>query len=392
MKKSLAVIFGGRTAEHDISIITGHQLMENADKVKYDIHPVYISRTGEWYTGEALRDIKLFENFDPKRKDIVAAHISPVPGGGLCFDGGGLFKAQKSIRIDAAVIAMHGMHGEDGTVQGLMELADIPYTSVGVLGSSVGMDKIMMKSAFRAANAPVLPDVHFPRSEWERDKAPLIARVEAELGYPAFVKPANLGSSIGIGRATDRASLESAVEVAAKYDRRILVEKGVDKALEYNCACLGYGEDALASEVERPVSWQEFLSFDEKYMRGAKQTGMKSLERELPANISAELKEEIQALTRALFKELDCKGVVRIDYLYDPAENKLYANEINTIPGSFAFYLFEASGLPFPALIDKLVKYAFMAHEDKGRSSFAYDSGVLSKARAGLQKGTSKNA
>ncbi len=386
MKRNLAVVFGGRTAEHDISIITAHQLMENADRAKYDIHPVYISRTGEWYTGEALRDIKIFESFDPKRKNIFAAHISPVPGGGLCYDGGGMFKAQKSVRLDAAVIAMHGMHGEDGTLQGLLELADLPYTSAAVLSSSVGMDKIMMKAAFRAANAPVLDDIHFLRSEWERDNEPLIARAEAELGYPVFVKPANLGSSIGIGRANDRESLINAVEVATKYDRRILVEKGVEKALEYNCACLGYGEDALASEVERPVSWQDFLSFDEKYMRGAKQSGMKSLERELPAKITAELKETIQTLTRALFKELDCKGVVRIDYLFDPAEKKLYANEINTIPGSFAFYLFEAF-LPSPVLIDKLVDYAFLAHEDKSRSSFAYDSGVLRKARAGFQKG-----
>ncbi len=385
MKNSLAVIFGGRTAEHDISVITAHQLMDNVGKAKYDIHPVYISHEGVWFTGDALRDIKVYKNFDPKRKDIYPAHIPPVPGGGLQI-GGGLFKAQKHIPLDAAVIAMHGMHGEDGTVQGLLELADLPYTSASVLGSSVGMDKIMMKAAFIAANAPVLPDIHFLRSEWERDSSALIARVEAELGYPVFVKPANLGSSIGIGRADSRESLVAAVEVAAKYDRRILVEKGVNNALEYNCACLGYGDEALVSEVERPVSWQEFLSFDEKYLRGAKQTGMKSLERELPANISAELKEKIQSATRLLFKELDCKGVVRIDYLFDPTGDKLFVNEINTIPGSFAFYLFEPIGLAFPELVDKLVEYALIAHEDKSRSSFAYDSMVLSKAAIAGQK------
>ncbi len=390
MKKSLAVIFGGRTAEHDISVITAHQLMDNADKAKYDIHPVYISREGVWYTGEGLGDIKIYKSFDPKRKDVYPAHIPPVPGVGLSV-GGGLFKAQKSVPLDAAVIAMHGMHGEDGTVQGLLELADIPYTSASVLGSSVGMDKIMMKAAFRAANAPLLPDLHFLRSEWERDSAALAERVEAELGYPVFVKPANLGSSIGIGRANSRESLFAAVEVAAKYDRRILVEKGVDNALEYNCACLGYGEEALASEVERPVSWQEFLSFDEKYMRGAKDSGMKSLERELPAKIPAELKEQIQSTTRLIFKELDCKGVVRVDYLFDPAEGKLFVNEINTIPGSFAFYLFEPAGLAFPSLIDRLVEYAIIAHEDKGRSSFAYDSMVLSKAAIAGQKGGAKH-
>ncbi len=391
MKKSLAVIFGGRTAEHDISIITAHQLMDNADKAKYDIHPVYISRDGVWFSGEGLRDIKLYQSFDPKRKDVYPAHIPPVPGGGLCI-GGGLFKAHKSIPLDAAVIAMHGMHGEDGTVQGLLELANLPYTSASVLGSSVGMDKIMMKAAFRAAGAPVLPDLHFLRSEWERDSASLAERVEAELGYPVFIKPANLGSSIGIGRADSRESLVSAVEVAAKYDRRILVEKGVNSALEYNCACLGYGGEALASEVERPVSWKEFLSFDEKYLRGAKQTGMKSLERELPANISAELKGQIQSTTRLIFKELDCKGVVRIDFLFAPDNGKLFVNEINTIPGSFAFYLFEPIGIGFPKLIDKLVEYAMIAHADKGRSNFAFDSKVLSNAALQGRKGGSKTS
>ncbi len=391
MKKQLAVIFGGRTSEHDISVITALQLMDNADKAKYDIHPVYISHAGVWYTGEGLRDIKAIKDFDPKRKDIYPAHIPPVPGGGLCI-GGALFRAQKSVPLDAAVVAMHGMHGEDGTVQGLLELANLPYTSASVLGSSVGMDKIMMKAAFRAVGAPLLPDIHFLRSEWERDSEALVGLVEAELGYPVFIKPANLGSSIGIGRAVSRESLITAVEVAAKYDRRILVEKGVNNALEYNCACLGYGEDAFVSEVERPVSWREFLSFDEKYMRGAKQAGMKSLERELPANISADLKDEIQSSTRLLFKELDCKGVVRVDYLYDPAGGKLFVNEINTIPGSFAFYLFEPVGLPFPTLIDRLVEYAIKAHEDKGRSSFAYDSKVLSKAAVQGQKSASKTS
>lgn len=392
MKKSIAVIFGGRTPEHDISIITAHQFMENVDAAKYGIHPVYISRKGEWFTGNALRSIKTLQNFSPKQKDVFPAFIQPSPGGGLCLLGAGLFKAQKTIALDAAVVAMHGMHGEDGTVQGLLELADLPYTSAGVLGSAVGMDKIMMKAAFKAAGADVLDSLHFLRAEWERSGEAIVERIEAELGYPAFIKPANLGSSIGIGRAADRESLVNAVEVASKFDSRILAERGIDNPLEYNCACLGYGPDALASEVERPVSWQSFLSFEEKYMRGAKSTGMKSLERELPAKISEELKKQIQSVTQTLFKALDCKGVVRIDYLYDKAAQKLYVNEINTIPGSFAFYLFEPLGIAFKDLIDRLIDYAFRAHDEKSKSSFAFDSDVLAKAQAGFQKGAKPSA
>lgn len=385
----LGVIFGSRAAEHDVSIISGLQILENADKSKYDAFPVYISRRGEWFIGEPLRDIKTFRNFDPNMKGLTRVCMPAVPGyNGLMSmepQGGGLFgkknSAAKAAELDCAILAMHGMNGEDGTLQGLFELADVPYSSAGVTGSAVGMDKIVMKAVFESMGLPVLPGKYFYRSECGQDMERVLSEAET-LGYPLFVKPANLGSSIGISRADDRAGLENALRVAMNFDRRILVEKGLDKPVEINCACLGRGADALASVCEQPVGSDELLSFEDKYLSGGGK-GMKSLGRKIPAPISAEMTEEIQRMTRDIFRMLECKGVVRIDYMIDRATDKVYVNEINTIPGSFAFYLYEPMGIPFRELIDRLVEGAYAEQKEKHESSFAYDSEILNKVMGG---------
>lgn len=391
MKKKLAVIFGGRAAEHDVSIVTGIQLIENSDKSKYDIVPIYITREGEWYTGDKLKSIEFIKKFDKNDKSLTAAYLSPVPGiGGLISMGpvGGLFaKAQKIIEVDVVIPAMHGLNGEDGTLQGLLELSDIPYASAGVLGSSAGMDKILMKSTFRGADIPVLESEYFTRDEWEKNQSKTLATLEKTLPYPMFVKPANLGSSIGISRADDREGLIKAIDIAAQYDRRIIVERAVTSIMEINCSCMGYGDSITASVCEQPVSWKEFLTFDEKYLRSNTSKGMQSLARKIPAPISSELTQEIQAMSIKIFKLLDCKGVVRIDYIIDSAQNKLYANEINTIPGSFAFYLWEPLGISFSKLIDTLVDDAIRANQDKRKSIFAFDSDILKKVNIGCTKG-----
>lgn len=392
MKKKLAVIFGGRAAEHDVSIVTGIQLIENADKSKYEIIPVYITREGEWYTGEKLKSIEFIKKFDRNDKSITAAYLSPVPGiGGLVCMGpsGGLFaKAQKVIEVDVVIPAMHGLNGEDGTLQGLLELSDIPYASAGVLGSSAGMDKILMKSTFKGADIPVIESDYFTRDEWTKNQSEILSVLEKSLPYPMFVKPANLGSSIGISRANDREGLIKAIDIAGEYDRRIIVERAVTSIMEINCSCMGYGDAIAASVCEQPVSWKEFLTFDEKYLRSDSSKGMQSLARKIPAPISKERTEEIQALSVKIFKLLDCKGVVRIDYIIDTAQDKLYANEINTIPGSFAFYLWEPLGVTFSALIDTLVNDAIKANQDKRKSTFAFDSDILKKVNIGGTKGS----
>ena len=377
----LAVIFGSRAAEHDVSIISGLQILENADKRKYNAYPVYISRKGEWFIGEPLRKLETYKKFDPDMKGLTRVILPPVPGmNGLYTMGqGGLFggRSQKAANMDCAILALHGMHGEDGTLQGLFELANIPYSSCGVTGSAVGMDKIIMKAVFKSMGLPVLPGIYCYRDEWKTDPASVTARAE-ELGYPVYVKPANLGSSIGIGRAADKESFEKAMEVACAYDRRILIEKGLNKPIEINCACMGFGGKATPSLCEQPASWEEFLTFEDKYTRGSGK-GMESLARKVPAPISDALTKKVQEYTAEIFRMLECKGVVRVDYMIDPADESLYVCEINTIPGSFAFYLFEPMGISFGQLVDQLVTHAHDALAQKNESTFAYDSEILTK-------------
>lgn len=387
--KQLAVFFGGRTVEHDVSIITGLQFMENADRAKYRVIPVYITREGVWYSGEKLKDADFYKHPNFKEKGIERVLLSPVAGDNMLYRIAkrGLKEGE---RIDIAALAMHGMHGEDGTLQGLLELADIPYTSAGVTGSAVGMDKIVMKAAFRGLGFPVLDGVYLERTAFVEDPDGQVAKVEEKLEYPVMVKPANLGSSIGVAKATDAASLKEALQVAAGYDQRILVETCVTDLMEVNCAVLGLGGNATASVLEQPVTAKDVLDFEEKYLRSSGSKGMKSLARKIPADVSKEMEERVKALSLEIFKALDMKGVVRIDYIIDKSTGELYVNEANTIPGSFAFYLFEPMGISFSELIDTLVECALARWEEKKASSFAFDSDILKKVGQGAKgaKGT----
>ena len=382
---NLGVFFGSRAAEHDVSIISGLQVLENADKSKYNAFPVYVSRAGEWFVGEPLRKIATYKNFDPAMKGLTKVMMPPVPGmNGLYAQKGLLGKLEKVAPLDCALLAFHGMHGEDGTMQGLFELADVPYTSCGVVSSSAGMDKIVMKGVFESMGLPVLPSVWCYRDDWKREKEAVIARAE-NLGYPLFVKPSQLGSSIGISKAVDRASLEHAIEVACAFDWRILIEKGLENPDEINCACVGFGDEVQVSLCEMPVSWEEFLTFDQKYLKGGSGKGMESLSRKIPAPIPDELTQRVRDYTADIFRMFGCKGVVRVDYMRDKASGEVYVCEINTIPGSFAFYLFEPAGLSFRHLVDKLVEYAHKALVQKNDSTFAYDSKILDKALSGTK-------
>lgn len=386
MKKNLAVTFGGRTVEHDISIITANQLMHSVDTSKYNVIPIYIDRDGKWYTGEKLMDVGYFKKFDPSAKGVKRVFLSCAADPTLYEYG----KKQRPIcTIDVAIPAMHGLHGEDGTLQGVFELSDIPYSSAGVVGSAVGMDKIVMKAAFKGFGFPVLDSVFFERDEYYSDGDAILDRVEQQLGYPVVVKPANLGSSIGINIAKDRDALVFALDVAAKYDRRLLVEKAVVSIKEVNCSVLGTPTDARVSAIEEPISSGALLGFEDKYLRsegGSK--GMKSLGRKIPAEISDEMADRVRQLSLDIFKALDLKGVVRIDYIIDTMEDKLYVNEVNTIPGSFAFYLWEPVGVSFTDLVDCLVAVAEKQMREKKASEFAFDSTVLQKVASGLKIGT----
>ncbi len=391
MKTNLGVIFGSRTCEHDVSIITGLQAAMAADPIQYDVTRIYISREGDWYIGEKLSDMTFFLNFDSAQ----VTHVLPTGEKGKLLlleyptEKKKLFGGGRTVlsSIDVVLPAMHGLNGEDGTLQGMLELMNVPYTSSGVMGSAVGMDKITMKQLFRGCGFPVLPDTWAERAEWEQNRDEVIRRAEEAVGYPMFVKPANLGSSIGISRADDRQGFIRAMDIAVSYDRRVLIEKGVTAIEEVNCSAMGYAGHVRVSETEMPVRWddKELLDFSEKYLRGQGGKGMSSLKRQIPAPVSGEKLDEIKRITAAVFREMDCRGVVRIDFIIDKAADKLYLGEINIIPGSLAFYLWEPVGVSFPQLIDAMVTDALKAWTDKNRSVFSYDSNILSAVRNGTK-------
>lgn len=397
-KIQLGVFYGSRTCEHDVSIISAVQLMRAADREKYDVIPVYISKQGEWYTGDALLDMATYTPFDPAKKGVVRINPDLAAGSGALTyieHAKGLFGKDKEVvaaRLDCVIPVFHGMHGEDGTVQGLLELCNIPYSSSGVGASAIGMDKVYMKQFFRGAGFPILPDCWFLRHAWEKDRKAVMDSVEKQLPYPVFVKPASLGSSIGVSRANDRNELEEALELAFDFDRKVLIEQGLNKPLELNCSVLGYNGEAQASEIEMPVTGGDLLSYMDKYGANGGSKGMASLKRVLPAPIEPELRERIQKLSVDIFNNMDCKGVVRIDYMFDSSSNGLYITEINTLPGSMAFYLWEATGLPYAKMIDKLVEFAMQAKQDKDDSNYAYSSDILKDVSLGGKAGPKNGA
>ena len=387
-KMQLGVIFGSRSCEHEVSIISAVQLMKHVDLVKYDLIPVYISQEGAWYTGDPLKEMESYvPRFNPKLPGIVRVQpdLTAKSGALLSFVKGGLLGGGRqdiAARLDCVIPVMHGLHGEDGSLQGLLELMDIPYASTGIGGSAVAMDKIMMKQFFRGCGFPVLKDMPVLRSAWRKDAVELIKTIEREMPYPVFVKPATLGSSIGVSRATDFQSLSDALELAFSFDRRVLVEEAVDKPIEVNCSVLGFDEDVRASVVEMPITGGELLDFHDKYTRGGGAKGMASLSRVVPAPIGEEMTERVRALSCDIFRALDCKSVVRIDYMIDSVTDRLSITEINAIPGSLAFYLWDRSEpkLPYSDLIDRMVKTALDAYEEKCENDVAYRSDILKGA------------
>ena len=400
MKLKLALIYGSRSCEHDVSVISALQAAKHVNRDEYELIYVYIAKNGDWYTGWRLGDIALYRDFDPK----AATRVIPMGENGklvlMQHPSDRLLPIGHLKRVaeaDVALTVLHGMHGEDGTLQGMLDMWGVPYTSSGVLGSALGMDKIAMKQVFRASGLSVVPDVWVHRNDIKANKASVIRRITDALSYPVYVKPANLGSSIGISKADDEKQLSEALDVAASYDRRILVEQGVKDLMEINCSVLGFDGEAEASVTEMPVKWTEILSFEEKYQRGGKgganggakvgakagsKGGMASLNRKMPAPVSDEMIKQVEDAAIKAFNALDCKGVARVDFLLDTAENKLYIGEINTIPGSLSYYLWEEKGLKFSKLIDKLVEYAFKAAAEKNLNVFSYNSNILN-GRAG---------
>ena len=386
-KLRLGIMFGSRSCEHEVSVVSALQLANYVNPFKYEVTLVYISRHGAWYIGPALWKMETYLDFDPRKSGLTQVFPDLTAGSRALVSArrGGVFTGETrrvEARLDCVIPVMHGLHGEDGSLQGMLEMMDMPYTSCGVAGSAVGLDKIMMKQAFRGSGFPVLADTAVSRQEWLHDPEGLVAHIDCALPYPVFVKPANLGSSIGVSRADDRETLKAALTLGFSLDRRCLVEQGLDEPEEVNCSVLGYDGDITASVVEMPVRKGELLDFKTKYLSAVQGGGMASLTRVIPAPISQEETARVQQLSRDIFWALDCKGVVRVDFMIDRATRNIYVTEINTIPGSLAFYLWEKTGegLRYRHLIDRLVDCALRAYHDKEANITSYQSEIIASA------------
>ncbi len=385
MKMNVCVVFGGRSTEHEVAIISANQAIHALDSEKYEIIPLYITKTGVMYTGEALKDINQYKNLPEliKKCEQVVLYND---GNNAVMDRvkKPLFGGAKPVRIDVALPVVHGTNVEDGSVQGWLEMLNVPYSGCDVTSSALGMDKVAMKDVLAAAGIPVLPCKCFYSRQWFEDKEEIIRDIE-KLSYPVIVKPANLGSSIGISIAKDREMLISSIDDAAGYAEKILVEHAISALREINCSVLGDFTNARASVLEEPISGEGFLSFKEKYIDGAKGSskGMASTQRIIPAELDEETTKKIQQYAVDTFKSLGCAGVSRIDCMIDKDSGEIYVNEINTIPGSLSFYLWEKTGLTFKGLMDELVSIALKRSREKANLTFSFDSNILS-----LQGGT----
>jgi D-alanine-D-alanine ligase len=383
----VGVIFGGRNTEHEVSVVTGVQVMQHLSK-RHTVVPIYITREGAWLTGAKLCSLKAFKNFSPKDLELSTLVITPDRGIGAIQNPlpKGLLDKPKKVELDVVFPTMHGMNGEDGTMQGLLELADMPYVGAGVLASAICMDKAMTKVALRGNGLPVLDFLSFTRAEWEREEEALVAKIEAKFGYPVIVKPARLGSSIGIEVAKTPDDLRFHISVATHFDQKIVIEPYLKDRVDINCSVMG--NDVLAASVcEQPVSHEALLTFADKYLAGQQSQGMEGAKRIVPAPISIEMTAEVQRLAKEAFRAVDGRGIARVDFLLDRTTNKLYVNELNTLPGSFATYLWEPVGIPAEELVDRLVTLAVETHREKSQTQFTSGNQLLQHADfLGLKK------
>ncbi len=387
MKTTIAVFFGCRSVEHEVSIISAVQAMNSINRSKYDIVPVYVNKNGTMFTGESLFTIENYRDLQKLMESVSAVtFIKTENGVCLHYLDGGLFNKKKDVRIDLAFPIVHGTNCEDGTMAGYFEFLGLPYISCDIISASVGMDKSVFKDVLINAGLPTLPCFTFRSREYLLDKESIKNEIGKKIGYPLIIKPVNLGSSVGITKVNSEDELINAIDLAVSFADKILAEKAITGLREINCSVLGDADECKASVCEEPFMHDEILSYEDKYLGGAKGSkqegpskGMASLGRKIPADISEEKSNEIKDISCKIFKALGCSGVVRIDYLMDTSDNgKVYANEINTIPGSLAFYLWEASGLKYTDMLDELVEIAFKRQRNRENLTFTIDTNILS--------------
>ena len=395
MKTKVAMLFGGKTVEHEVSVISGIQALKAMDTEKYDVIPVYMTKENDMYIGSDIGDIKAYRDIPALLKK--SQRVIMVNDGGrvqLVQFPPKKFGGMKPVDIDIAFPVVHGTNVEDGALQGYLKTVGIPFVGPDVTASAISMDKAVTKAVLKEAGVPVLDANIYTMADYE-DPEGIADDIEKAIGYPVIVKPVNLGSSVGIGIAKSRDELIDAVDDAFRYAARIMAEHAISKLREINCAVLGDENGAEASECEEPMTSGEFLSYEDKYVSGggkkggakgrsgSKGAGMANLSRKIPADLSPEKREEIRALAVKSFKALGCNGVSRIDFMIDEEEDKLYFNEINPIPGSLSFYLWEPVGVPYKELLDRMIQLALKRTRTEESLTFTFDTNILKTADLG---------
>ncbi len=394
MKLKLGVIFGGATVEHEISIITAVQAMENMDKEKYDIIPIYISKDRNWYTGKLLMDINLYKNFDDLKGYAKKCTLYHKQGKFILQSIG--FLKKNITELDLVFPIVHGNNAEDGTLAGFLDTIGIPYVGSKVLGSALGQDKVVQKQVMRDSKLPIVDYIWFYDNEYYIDKDNILKKIE-KLSYPVIVKPATLGSSIGIKIANNQTELDEAIYEALRYDNKIIIEKMVSNLIEVNCAVLGNYEYQETSLIAQMKLKNDILTFDDKYIgngKTAKQNNSIKTNLTLdtngftiPAKLKPEVENQIYDLAKQTFRVLNLSGIARIDFLIDGNNNKVYINEPNTIPGSLSFYLFDKNIKNYSKLLDELITLAIKDYKNKMKKVTSFDNNVLStyNSNAGLK-------
>ncbi len=380
MKIKIGVIYGGETVEHEVSVISALQAMNNLNEDKYDIVPIYISKDRIWYTGHMLRDIEFYKEFEDEKKYAIKVMLYKKGKTFLLQRTTGLFR--KDITdLDVILPVVHGNNVEDGSLAGLLDSIGIPYVGSHVLGGALGQDKVVMKQVMESVNLPIVPYTWFYDSEYLDNKENILKEIK-KIGYPVIVKPATLGSSIGIEVAKNEKDIESKIEDAMEYDTKIVVEKVIENLTEVNASVLGNYEYQKVSPLEEVMGEDEILSFADKYLGNAKSKGtaskgMASTSRIVPARISEKLTKEIQDTAKQVFKALNLSGVCRVDFLIDNKENKFYVNEPNTCPGSLSFYLWKEAGMKYSELLDEMVSIAIKEYKHKNQKTMSFKSSIF---------------
>ena len=395
MKTRVAMMFGGKTVEHEVSVISGIQALKAMDTEKYEVIPVYMTKENDMYIGSDIGDIKAYRDIPALLKK--SQRVIMVNDGGrvqLVQFPPKKFGGMRPVDIDIAFPVVHGTNVEDGALQGYLKTVGIPFVGPDVTASAISMDKAVTKAVLKEAGVPVLDANIYTMADYEEPEG-IADDIEKTIGYPVIIKPVNLGSSVGIGIAKSRDELIDAIDDAFRYAARIMAEHAISKLREINCAVLGDENGAKASECEEPMTSGEFLSYEKKYVSGggkkggakgrsgSKGAGMANLSRKIPADLSPEKREEIRELAVKSFKALGCNGVSRIDFMIDEEEDKLYFNEINPIPGSLSFYLWEPVGVPYRELLDRMIQLALKRTRIEESLTFTFDTNILKTADLG---------